>query len=285
VVQDWLLKHQQSWSGHDAEADRFLADSGLDPVRDIDALVVAVTHEPSEKQVLVLAAGRYDQISMGAAFVKRGATVAKVAGVDVYTFTKARDDKGSDGAVALYSPDLVIGGDPAAVTAALGSAPFKTNLAMTEIGARRIDPRAQFWAVALIPEQVRQAAKQVNVDISGDGAQLVHGLITAGGTVSRIDIQATLGKELELSGIALVDTAENAGLLRDTAKGAIAALRLQASDSKPQLVELLRSVEVKVDGTEVRGSVAVPVPMIQEWAKEASAHHLHHDESTAKPKQ
>jgi hypothetical protein len=137
----------------------------------------------------------------------------------------------------------------------------------------------------LIPEQVRQAAKQVNVDVSGDGAQLVHGLITAGGTVSRIDIQATLGKELELSGSALVDTAENAGLLRDTAKGAIAALRLQASDSKPDLVELLRSVEVKVDGAEVRGSVAVPVPMIQKWAKEAGEHRDHHGEAAAKPKQ
>jgi hypothetical protein len=281
VVQEWLLEHQQSWSGHDADFDRFLTDAGLDPLRDVDALVVAVTSGNDDSQVLALAAGRYDPSSLAAAFVKRGATVEKVAGVDLYTFKKVNGSHPEEGAVAIRSAELVIGGDPASVRAALSGGPSTTNLATMEIAAGRVDPRAHFWAVALVPEEVRQKAGQVKPEASGDGSEIVQGLITAGGTVTRLDVQATLGKELELAGSALADSAEDAGLLRDSAKGALAALRLHVKDTDPELVEVLRDVNIRADGAEVRGSVAIPVALIQKWAKQAGQHH-HQVESTGK---
>lgn len=281
LVQQWLLEHQTAWSGHDADVDRFLSDAGLDPLRDVDTMIVAIDSE-KDGEVLALFAGRYDPTSLGAAMVKQGATASKVNGVDVFTLPADHPNAKHDQAVvALPSAELVIAGDAAAVQAALTGGRVQSNLATTEIAAGRVDPRAHFWAVAVVPEQVRRKAGEVTIDAEGEGGEMVRGLLTAGGTVKRVAVQASLGKELELSGVALSDSKEDAELLRDSAKGAVAAMRLHVKDRSPELVEVLREVDIRADGTQVSGRATVPVQLILKWMSETKEHrHGHECEKT-----
>ena len=282
LIQQWLVDHQESWTGHDADFDRFLSDAGLDPLRDVDNMVVAMSPAKDEHGVLALFGGRYDPVSMSAALAKRGGVLSKVNGVDMVVFSgdnpNAKHDKG---AIALPSGDLVIAGDPAAVLAALTGPRTATNLALTEAAAGHVDLRAHFWVIAVVPEEVREHSKSVKIEAGDDGGEIVRGLLTAGGTVQRVAMHASLGKELELKGWAQADTKENAELLRDTAKGAVAAMRLHVKDTSPELVEVLRNVDISVTNAEVLGNVALPIDLIQKWASEAEAGHHHRCEKAA----
>jgi hypothetical protein len=72
--------------------------------------------------------------------------------------------------------------------------------------------------------------------------------------------------------VAVADTAENAELLRDAVKGAIAAARLHAQGTSPELVNVLRNIEVSVSGTDLSASGAVPVSLLEKLVAE----HGHH---------
>jgi len=123
-----------------------------------------------------------------------------------------------------------------------------------EVAARRIDPTAPFFFVADLPP--RDTAP-----IAGDGT--LQGVVAASGAVRRVGLQANLGDALTLKGFANADSPENAELLRDAVKGAIAAMRLHAQEQAPELVDVLRGVDVRLDGTRVTGAVAVPVELIE----------------------
>jgi hypothetical protein len=63
--------------------------------------------------------------------------------------------------------------------------------------------------------------------------------------------------------VAVADTAENAELLRDAAKGVLAAVRLQSQDRTPELVSVLREVQVRATGTQVTLSSVIPVALLE----------------------
>jgi hypothetical protein len=277
LIQQWLMEQERSVSGHDADFQLFLTEAGLDPLRDVDVMVVAMNPSHDDHEVLALFGGRYDPTSLAAAIAKRGGNVSKVNGVDMYTFTPQNGNHDA-GAVALPSADLVIAGDPAAVQAALTTGKVKSNLATTEIAAGHVDPRSHFWAVAVVPEEARAHSKEIKIESSDENGALIRGLVTAGGTVQRVAMQATLGKELEIEGWAVADTREDAELLRDSAKGAVAALRLQAKDKAPELVEVLRDVSITSSSAEVSAKAAIPIELVQKWAEEARSHSHSHCE-------
>ena len=97
-------------------------------------------------------------------------------------------------------------------------------------------------------------------------------MLRASSVISRVTLQASLGDELAVSGAAVADTAENAELLRDAVKGAIAAVRLEAQNRAPELVGVLRDVKVSVDGAVVRGAGSVPVALVEKLVRDAKGH-------------
>ena len=103
----------------------------------------------------------------------------------------------------------------------------------------------------------------------GEGAETVRGVVLASGSVRRVVGQAYLGRfRSRFSGAAVADTAENAELLRDAVKGALAAARLHFQDSAPELVDVLRGVDVHLDGPVVTAKGAIPVALLEKLAAE-----------------
>ena len=266
-VQEWLLRHH-AWTGADHDLRQFLSDAGLDPVRDVDAMVVAVLRDGGEAGAVALFSGRYDPSSLAAAIVKRGAQPFTLGARQAYRLQSSGHDDGDTAVLVQPSADLVIVGEESAVLAAIAPPHAVIPLVEGEVTAGHIDPRAPFWVVAVVPAEVRQKAGEVSEHTHGEGGETVRSVVFASGAVQRVAGQAFLDDSLRFSGVAVADTTENAELLRDAVKGAIAAARLHAQGQAPDLVSVLRDVVVRVSGSDVSISGAVPLALLEKLAAE-----------------
>lgn len=258
TVQQWLVDHQAPWSGLDDEMGSFLRDAGLDPTRDVDAMVVAVTFRSGREDALAVFGGRFDPVSIGAALVARGGVAGNVANATTYRFVDEHGGPKRDVMLVWPRRDAVIVGTEAAVTAAAGEPAGVNTLLEQEIASHHVDPRAHFWMVAATPESHRSPAGEALRD-----AEPMRDVLLASRTVQRVAMDASLGTVLEFRGWATTDTAENAELLRDAVKGALAAMRLQAQQEAPELVEVLRDVAVRLDENQVAVGGDVPVALLE----------------------
>ncbi|HQT93082.1 MAG: hypothetical protein B7Z68_06875 [Acidobacteria bacterium 21-70-11] len=264
AVHGWLIR-QHALTGAHGDVRRFLDDAGLDPLRDVDVMVVAAVPEGGDTTGVALFAGRYDTAALATALLKRGAQAFSLAGVPAYRLA-SEHESGRPAVVALPSAGLVVVGDEATVALALAPPHSAPPLASDEVSAGRLDTRAPFWLVATIPAQARGRAGAAAERVHGEGAETVRGVMFASGTVRRVVAQATLDGTLAFSGAAIADTPENAELLRDTVKGALAAARLHFQDSAPELVDVLRAVNLRLDGPVVAANGAIPVALIEKLA-------------------
>ena len=267
AVHDWLVR-QHALTGTHGDVRGFLDDAGLDPLRDVDVIVVAAVPEGDHTTGAALFAGRYDTAALGAALVKRGGQAFSLAGAPAYRLASGREG-GRPVVVALPSADLVVVGDEATVALALAPPHAPAPLVAGEIAAGRLDVRAPFWMVAALPAQARGRAGAAAERAHGEGSETMRDVVFASGTVRRVAGQATLdASTLRFSGTAVADTPENAELLRDTVKGALAAARLHFEDSAPELVDVLRAVDLRLDGPAVTAKGAIPVALLEKLAAE-----------------
>lgn len=266
AVHDWLVR-QHALAGTHGDVRGFLDDAGLDPLRDVDVMVVAAVPEGDHTTGVALFAGRYDTAAVGAALVKRGGQAFSLAGTPAYRLASEHEG-GRPVVVALPSAALVVVGDEATVALTLASPHALAPLAADEIAAGRLDIRAPFWLVAALPVHPRGRSGAAAEGVHGEGAETVRGVVLASGTVRRVVAQASLDDTLRFSGAAIADTPENAELLRDTVKGALAAARLHFEDSSPELVAVLRAVDLRLAGPVVTARGAIPVALLEKLAAE-----------------
>ncbi len=271
AVHAWLVR-QHALHVTDCDGRRFFDDAGLDPLRDVDVAVIAAVPDGEHTGGVALFAGRYDTAALRAALAKRGAQPFTIAGAPAYRLASDHES-GGPAVVALPSSELVVVGDEAAVALTLAAPHALPELAAAEVGAGRLDVGAPFWLVATVPAAAAAHARAAAERVHGEGAEGVRGALFASGAVRRVIAQATLGDVLKFSGAAVADTPENAELLRDTIKGAIAAARLHFEASEPELVNALRGVDVRLHGPVVTAAGEVPVALIEKLAAEHDAFH------------
>ena len=265
VIQQWLLDHQSEWSSVDDEATRFLRDAGIDPATDIDTVVFAVLNDgtgESGKHPLALFGGSYDASSLTAAVVKRGAVTEQLAGVTVYRVDPKED--AAHAPLMWITDDLVMLGDREALTASFGRGAGPVTLVDEEITAGHLDPEASFWMVADLPE--RGSGDLPDVGSDGPEGQAAQAVLAASSVVRRVAGWGNLGDDVELHGFATATSEEDAGLLRDTLRGALAMARMTAQDKDPRLVDVLRGVTVDADGAVVTVEADVPMELLQRLA-------------------
>jgi hypothetical protein len=269
AVQKWLLAHG-NWAPLEGEPNRFLTEAGLDVVRDVDAMVVALVPDGHPGRPVVFFSGRFDQAAIAAALAKRGATAFTIANVPALRLPDS-EHASSSAVLAQPTSELIVAGDETAVSEALAGQPGTNELVKNAMASGQIDPKAPFWLVADLPTRAADAAPAAAQATGHDGARALHDALMASGAVRCVAVQAHLDDALHLSGVVIVDTAENAELVRDAVKGALAALRLHAQDAAPELVDVLRGVHVNLSGNEVRADGAIPVALIEKLAAEHHA--------------
>jgi len=253
-----MLFEQTDKMSTDGEAEKFLTDAGLSPLKDVDVLVVATsprTNLGSDADVLVIAEGRFNVERLSTAIAARGA-IKKGA----YFITPEKGDNDHDhGAVAFLSASMVIAGTERAVVAALearanGGTSFRAANGLG-MDLARVNRNATAWALV---DVTRAARLTKGGQIHTGKGQAGEALSMALKTVSTLAVWATdTGDALELGAFGLSSDKETLELIEDTARGALSAMRLAVKEKSPEMVSVLRRFEVsrKDDSILIEGSI------------------------------
>jgi hypothetical protein len=234
-------------SGQADAQDKFLQETGINLERDVDQVVATLSAATSDAEArerpLLLARGRFDQVRIEGFVRDQGGAV------EDYKGTRLVSHADRNFGVAFVEPDLVAVGTPASVRRAIDTkasgADVKGNAEVMAL-VRDIDD-GNAWAVArfdrltgtrLPPEVVNQLPP-----ISWFAAS---GHIDGG-----------------LSGFIRAETRDEASAqnLREVLQGFMALARLQAG-ARPELNELMNSLQLGGDGKTVSLGFSVPPEMI-----------------------
>jgi hypothetical protein len=267
-----MLFQQTDKMSADGDGAKFLAETGLNPTKDIDVLVVATaprTNLGSEADVVVLAEGRFNVERLTAALLSHGAV--KKNG---YLVPPKEAGDHNEGAVAFASSSLVIAGSERAVAAALqarndGGTGFLARGGLAADIAR-IDASATAWAVVDVTRAQRLTKGGTVTTGHGQSGEALQAALKS---VSTVAVWAKdTGDALQLGALGLSSDAETLQLLEDTVRGALSALRLAVKDKSPEMVSVLRRFDVsrKSDSILIEGSI--PAASLRElMAKKTAA--------------
>lgn len=266
----------------DGDGAKFLAEAGLDPAKDIDTITFALRPNKVTKHddALVVAEGRFDAARVTAALLARGAKeVSAPAGK--YLLLEEKGEEGGDGdkaAIAFLDRGYAVMGNEEGVKSALnaharGGSGFTTSTLGGQLA--RIDSSASAWMVADVA-RISQAAD------GNEGTEKSAQIFAAVKKMTYVSMwTADTGDSLRFGGTALSDDAETRQLVEDTIRGALSAARLAAQEKDPELVELLRKVEVSRDGDGVTVKATLPAEMLERFQQKLKTH-AHAEQMAAK---
>jgi hypothetical protein len=256
----------------DGEARMFIDEAGLDPRRDVDALVVAMTPRgagESEADILVLFEGSFDRARLSSAVARRGAQ-PRSAGGDLYYLLHREDadpdcETGRTASVAFVSNRLVIAGSEPAVIRALdaragGGTRF---LGASNLGRdlRQIDRTASAWVMIDVPRSSRIGRGIGERWSDGAAGPLRHAMRH----VSTLGIWASeRNGHLEVGGMVLAADHETRALIEDLLRGMTAAWRVAAREKNADWLPVIRKFEIDRNGQRVRIRGRIPISMLRE---------------------
>ena len=243
----------------DGEADRFFSEAGLDPMKDIDVVVVATSPRTSlghDADIVVLADGRFNVDRLTSALVKRGAARRTVTGGAYFMLP----DSDTKGAFAFPDSHQAILGSESAVAEALatrakGGSGFAAN-GLLGANLSRIDTNATAWAIVDLTRAQRLNGAP-HIPHGNDTAK--QALSLAMKNISTVGMWATdTGDALKLGAVGLSTDEDTLQLVEDAVRGALSAARLAVKDTQPDLVSALRrfDVERSSDSVRITGTVS-----------------------------
>jgi hypothetical protein len=166
--------------------------------------------------------------------------------------------------VVHASDDLIVAGTEPAVAAALGQHAAPNTLVAEALAAGQVDVKAPFWMVVELPQEARAAMDRIELKAGEPGADALSSVFRATAAIRRVAVSGWLSDALTVRSVAVATTEENAGLLHDAIKGALAAARLEFQQRDARLVEPLRAATVAVSGTSVEVRASFPVELLKD---------------------
>ncbi|MEA2344344.1 MAG: hypothetical protein QOF63_2513 [Thermoanaerobaculia bacterium] len=266
---------QTAHISNDDDAMAFLRDSGLQPTKDIDVIVFATsprTNLGSDADFLIAADGRFNVDRLSSAIVSRGA-VKKASAHGTYFLMPKKSGDSHQGVVAFPDAHLALIGSEAAVLEALASRASGGTTFATTTGLGRDMSRIDAHATAFVLVDVPRAQRITGAPKLGSGSQS-QAIGAALKNVSTVAIWATdSGDSLKLSAIGLSSDSETLGLVEDTLRGALSAMRLAVQEQSPDLVSVLRKFTVTRTDSSVSISGSVPAETFKTWVAKSQQSH------------
>jgi hypothetical protein len=261
----------------DADAARFLAETGLDPKRDVD--LVAFAGSPGRiggGSVLVAFEGRFDAAKLASATAGRGAEKKTTASGD-YFLLKDKKHEGTshgDGAIAFVSNRLIVAGSETAVAQALarraaGGGGFASGAGLGH-ETSRLDPKASAWVLVDMAKVPMSGHTH-----GGNGDNPAVAVVSAMKSVSLVALSVTVdGEALKLSATGVSTDPETRQNLEDAIRGILAVWRMTVQEKQPDLVPVLRGFKVTQGKDGVTLSGTLPGSILRELsAKKGHATH------------
>jgi hypothetical protein len=265
---------QTAHISNEGDAMAFLRDSGLQPTKDVDVVVFATsprTNLGSDADFLIAADGRFNVDRLSSALVSRGA-IKKTSAHGTYFVMPQKSGDSHKGVVAFPDAHLALIGSEAAVLEALASRATGGTTFATTTGLGRDMARIDSHATAFVLVDVPRAQRITGAPKLGAGSQS-QAIGAALKNVSTVAIWATdSGDSLKLSAIGLSSDSETLGLVEDTLRGALSAMRLAVQEQSPELVSVLRKFTVSRTDSSVSISGSVPAETFKTWVAKSQAH-------------
>ena len=251
----------------DADAARFLAETGLNPKLDVDLVAFAASPGRSGGgSVLVAFEGRFDAVKLASAAAARGAERKTTADGDYFLLKdrKSGETSHENGAIAFVSNRLIVAGTETAVAQALssraaGGGGFPAGAGLGR-ETSRIDPKASAWVLvdmAKVPMTGRPGG--------GNGDNPAMAVVSAMQSVTLVALSVTVdGDALKLSASGVSGDAETRQNLEDAIRGVLAVWRMAVQEKQPDLVPVLRGFKVTQGNDSVTLSGTLPGPILRE---------------------
>jgi hypothetical protein len=263
-----LFEHTNKM-GADGKADEFIRETGLDPSKDIDVLVVATvprTALGTEAEGLLIAEGRFNVERLTKALVTHGATKK-----GAYYLLDEASGSSNTPAIAFLSASLVVGGTEKAVSEAIvaranGGTGFLQASALG-LDLARIEPNASAWLLIDVPRASRLSGAPTVPQGKEQSTQALAAAIKSVGTIGLWGTDT--GDSLRLGGFGVSSDGETLQLLEDTIRGALAAMRLAVKDKAPDMVSVLRRFDVATTKDTVTVSGSIPAETLRQLQSKA----------------
>jgi hypothetical protein len=267
---------QTAHISNDDDAVKFLRDAGLQPTKDVDVVVFATSPRTtlgSEADFLIAADGRFNVDRLTSALVSRGA-IKKTSAHGTYLKMPEKSGDAHQGVVAFPDAHLALIGTEAAVLEALASRATGGTSFATASGLGRDMARVDAHATAFVLVDVPRAQRITGAPkMAGSSAQS-QAVGAALKNVSTVAIWATdTGDSLKLNAIGLSSDSETLGLVEDTLRGALSAMRLAVQEKSPELVSILRKFTVTRTDSSVSISGSVPAETFKTWVAKSQQSH------------
>ncbi len=261
----------------DADAAKFLAETGLDPKRDVD--LVAFAGFPGRSgggSVLVAFEGRFDAAKLASATAARGAEKKTTPDGDYFLLKDRKHEETAHdpGAIAFVSNRLIVAGSESAVAQALarraaGGGGFSAGAGLGR-ETSRLDPKASAWVLV---DMARVPVSQHPGHGNGENPALA--VVSAMRSVKLVALSVTAdGDALKLTATGVSGDAETRQDLEDAIRGVLAVWRMTVQEKQPDLVPVLRGFKVTQGTDSVTLAGTIPGPVLRDLAaKKAHAAH------------
>ena len=253
----YVLSHMQA---DDANLNKFIAQTGFDPRKDVSEIILASNAESGTTQGhgLVLLKGVFNVSKMTAAAQANGGVITPFDGVDIVTYPASGNQQIGHG-IAFLDPSTAILGDVASVETAIQQR--KTN---KPPGSSLLDKVAQvsvnndFWFVTLAP--ISQLAPLPDPNLSS----ALNGNVLA--AINQLSGAVRFGGTVTISLEAIARTDKDAQALADVLKFAasLAQLDNKNSPASTQLAALLNTLDSKTAGNTTTISLAIPERQLEQ---------------------
>jgi len=272
IVKKYALEQmKQALQGNDAQ--KFLADLGLDPLKDVDKVVIGGSgKDQTDMKFLAILHGKFDPEKL----YKAAEAQTKKDG-DHFTLVKDGKD-----VMFKYQPDngnpvygtvvddttVVLGNEKKTITTALAAATAKTVVIGKDLAGlvAKMDDKASMWAVSVVKGKL----DNVKIPAGGPGPNLQGQLAGLESIVAVVRVTADVNLDVTL-GMKDADAADEMGKsvkeLVDTIKGALPFLAAQKPELKP-LVEAGKSLKSDVKEKSVVLTAKLPGNAIGQLLKQ-----------------
>jgi hypothetical protein len=239
--------------------------TGLNPVRDIDRVVIAgIPGAAKGSPGLVLAFGKFDLGKLGRALETDGKVAGhRFEGLTVYTL----DEEGKQPlAIAFLDEGEVLFGPrdrvEAAVTSrAQGKTPLRENATLVSL-VEKVRPGSTFWMVG---DQSLLAALPLSIPAPGSSADSTAVNLPS---LRTLTVTGDLDPEVSLNLVGEAADEPAARNLADVVRGFVALASLQAQQ-KPELQRLASAVTVATEANRVLVSARFPYELLDALQQKA----------------
>lgn len=232
---------------------QFLSESGLDPQRDVTALLIATAGEAENPKSLMIAQGLFHPDKFSSAAKTHGAISSAYHGVQVLSFKGTKDEA----AIAFLDASTALAGEPETIRAALDrrESPASENSERTA-KVRELGDAYDAWFLSTGPIAEYFAGRIADENL-GDAVQ--------GNLLSAV-LQASGGLKFETDGVlfaghAIARSEKDADALRDVVR--FLAGLVQMTKGPGPKASLADSLQVTTEGNILRLSVLMPETMVE----------------------